>query len=557
MHIIKKISIKKFRAFENIEILLDRNVIAIAGQNGAMKTTLLGMLAQPFSLATKGHQMFGAKTIEGAKFGSDLQDKFKFSPKFDPIGSHEWTLTVAPDIYVKQDFTCVSIDRNTGKRDYDLRFWSNDKSRKAGTGYIQCPVVFLSLKRLLPLGEIVEIKEDSISLNESEIAFYKEWHNKILISTDSINSVHHLSAKDKSSLGPETSNTDALTISSGQDNIGRIILAVLSFGRLKNQFPEAYKGGMIFIDEVETTLYPAAQIKLLEFMFKEASQLNLQFFFTTHSKTILEYLKKSKYSRETALIYLKKRGNLIESFPNLSWAQIDAHLTMDLLGSSILNVPKIKVYGEDVVAFAFLQKLLSTKLRTFLDFQRSISLSSGHYKALLEKNVSEFTNNIVMLDGDMKRGANKLPARFINRFKNLIFLPGVFFPEKLLFDELWNLPDDDDFWAKEPGGYDKQKCFINISQQITDKNEIKTWFSAQEKYIGKNCARFISFYIKRHPQECNDFCCAFLAAYNFIAEKTGFYLLSEKEFLKKASVEDEADTKCPCEDALLFDSEGN
>ena len=43
MHIIKKIHIEKFRAFENVDIPLDKDVVAIAGQNGAMKTTLLGV----------------------------------------------------------------------------------------------------------------------------------------------------------------------------------------------------------------------------------------------------------------------------------------------------------------------------------------------------------------------------------------------------------------------------------------------------------------------------------------------------------------------------------
>ena len=192
MHIIKKIHIEKFRAFKDIEIPLDKNVIAIAGQNGAMKTTLLGLLAQPFSLEKKGHPMYHAQTIEGTGFKSGLKDKFKFSPKFDQIGSHKWTLEIAQEICPQKEFTCISIDRNSGKS-YDIRFWSDDPSRKAGTGYVQCPVVFLSLKRLLPIGEVEKINNSPLKLTSDEITFYKENHNRILITQDSITDVHHLS----------------------------------------------------------------------------------------------------------------------------------------------------------------------------------------------------------------------------------------------------------------------------------------------------------------------------------------------------------------------------
>ena len=96
--------------------------------------------------------------------------------------------------------------------------------------------------------------------------FYKKWHNDILISTDAINSVASVKGAGKSSLAPVTSYSDAVTISAGQDNVGKIILTVLSFMRLKVDHERDYKGGLIFIDEIETSLYPAAQIQLLKFM---------------------------------------------------------------------------------------------------------------------------------------------------------------------------------------------------------------------------------------------------------------------------------------------------
>ena len=52
MVIIRAVDVKKFRGMSNVNVSLDGDVVAIAGQNGTHKTTLLGMLAQPFSLSS-------------------------------------------------------------------------------------------------------------------------------------------------------------------------------------------------------------------------------------------------------------------------------------------------------------------------------------------------------------------------------------------------------------------------------------------------------------------------------------------------------------------------
>ena len=86
MHVIKHVRIDKFRAFHDLDIGTDHDVIAIAGQNGTQKTTLLGMLAQPFSLSLEEAKLHDAKTVEGGSFCSQLKDKFKFAPPHDVPG---------------------------------------------------------------------------------------------------------------------------------------------------------------------------------------------------------------------------------------------------------------------------------------------------------------------------------------------------------------------------------------------------------------------------------------------------------------------------------------
>jgi len=46
---VESLNITKFRRFNNIPLSFGNKVTLIAGQNGTSKSTLLGMLAQPFS----------------------------------------------------------------------------------------------------------------------------------------------------------------------------------------------------------------------------------------------------------------------------------------------------------------------------------------------------------------------------------------------------------------------------------------------------------------------------------------------------------------------------
>ena len=61
---IDKISIEQFRRFENVEFEISKNITLIAGQNGISKSTLLGMLCQPFSFGVHQGRTAGcSKTI--------------------------------------------------------------------------------------------------------------------------------------------------------------------------------------------------------------------------------------------------------------------------------------------------------------------------------------------------------------------------------------------------------------------------------------------------------------------------------------------------------------
>ena len=167
---ITSVDIKRFRGFEEQSIVLGSQLTAIAGQNGTQKSTLLGIITQTFTIS-KENPMIAEKPLCGGNYKSAFADKFRLSPKFDKPKEHEWTLHFDD----REDFTVESIERVNGK----IRFWKKGSKQK-DDGYIQYPVIFLSMKRLIPIAESNVQEERSLSLTKEEIDWIKEKHNYIL-----------------------------------------------------------------------------------------------------------------------------------------------------------------------------------------------------------------------------------------------------------------------------------------------------------------------------------------------------------------------------------------
>ena len=161
--IIKSVEIEKFRAFENASFTLGKRITAISGRNATQKTTVLGMIGQPFTISAKDHPMYGCKTIDGYNFRSQFKDKFKISPAHDIIGEHKWRLNLHNGIYEQNYYSVESIARRQSGHEPSLRFW-NAESRAKGAGYVQLPVYFLSLSRIFPIGETGKTQAMPITL---------------------------------------------------------------------------------------------------------------------------------------------------------------------------------------------------------------------------------------------------------------------------------------------------------------------------------------------------------------------------------------------------------
>jgi len=165
------LEIDAFRRFKNITIPFGSNVTLIAGQNGTSKSTLLGMLAQPFSFgvvrgSTAGradnsrytdnyHGLFLSSHADftGRPFMYDCDDVFRLSKQYDTNNQTYQYKTVLANIVASTDSPLADntlFTRNRPRpKDKGVRFVTGPgASHKPGEGNFPHPVIYLGLNRL-------------------------------------------------------------------------------------------------------------------------------------------------------------------------------------------------------------------------------------------------------------------------------------------------------------------------------------------------------------------------------------------------------------------------
>lgn len=545
--IVKSIEIEKFRAFEHATFSLGKRITAISGRNATQKTTLLGLIGQPFTIS-KGHPMYGCKTIDGYNFRSQFKEKFKISPEHDIIGQHKWKLELHNGIYEQNYYAVESIARRQSGQTPTLRFW-NAESRARGAGYIQLPVYFLSLSRLFPIGESGKTQAVPFTLTPDELNYCITNYRTIL-------SIQHMS--DHPSVGIEKGSSsrtfagvsddthDIFTNSAGEGNITRIILAVLSFKRLQEQYGRDYKGGILLIDELDATLYGFSQAKLVDYLWQAAKDYKIQIIFTTHSPIILKcvnkYQRKERHDRgiglplfayDSSIVYLEPQYDQ-EGTRTIMPRNISTSTELNQILNDInLTVPsgnsKLNIYCEDTRAIVFLQYLLSSVLNINLDLYMSfidIDLGWTNYIQLADKGVPEFRKNIIVLDGDVPRNpefqkpANHSKEQIVQEAGNFVFLPLVI--EKDLFTLLKDHSAFSRFqtsFSRVPG-FTYDVCFNNWPLDVTNYKTIdfKAWYAQTESILGDQTILF-HFWCSEYRQEVEAFVEKFIDAFNRFAER--------------------------------------
>jgi len=473
---ITKLTIKKFRHLENIDVKFGRLITAIAGQNGTGKSSILGLAGHVFSFREKDNSIIH-KTIDGKPFETLFSEIFRFSPTYDISGGHEYNLELDNGDIIP----VISTDRTEKGKETALRL--NVGKKIKGEGKRNFPVIYLGLRRLFPLAQEEKINTNIISdLNQNEIVAYQELHNTILLLNEQIKPAF-VDTFSKKFYAPSTLKYDCWGNSAGQDNIGQIITALLSFERLKTKLGNNYEGGILLIDEVDATLFAGAQEKLIEKLFRKAQDLQLQIIFTTHSIEILKRLMLPQYTNDSEVIFLDNTsGKVISSQgDSLTMTQMINNICVSY---QIEDQTKSYIFCEDNEAALWIKNILGTKITKKLQFIQD-AFGSNDLVTIANKKIPILKNSIFVLDGDQNKSLKR------NRCPRVLLLPGDSRPEDVFYNFLRNLKGNDSFWGGT-GGYTQQVCFRDQPTISIDRKIMKNWFKAQSIYWGRGCSKLFN-----------------------------------------------------------------
>ncbi len=482
---ISEINITQFRHLNNLNFSLGTIFTVIAGGNGTGKTSLLGLIGHIFRFGNSQRSLFNER------FETKYSSVFRFSDSHDIGNNYQYNLTFI-------DGSEKEAQLRTTSENGRIRHRIDVGGRVRHGGKIIKPVIFLSLKRLLPLAQENErnIQIGLQTLTITEANEYAALYNEIFSTSEAITPLHTKS-NNKNSFCPTTTKFDAHGISAGQDNIGHIILALLSFRKLKDNDPN-YVDGLLLIDEIDATLYPAAQKNLLKVLLKVGRELNIQIVFTTHSSDILNLLNSrngSSFKHYTNFVSLTNSLGTVSASEGFTELQ---SLLADLNHEALRTIrpKKINYYFEDYEALCFFKGIINGVDYNCQNDFKNMSLSCGVYKTLIDNGFEEFFRSVVVLDGDFRSQIQQ------TNDNSVVLLPGALRPENIVKDFLISLPETDSFWANEHK-YTKRVFLNNITGVVDNRKSMKKWFNEDIEYWGIDGNNLFQRWKELNPAEAN------------------------------------------------------
>lgn len=556
----KKIKINDFRLFHNQTILLGKYLTVLSGRNSTGKSTILGMIANSGELKKKD-----GITYSSRQFRAEFSELFKGSHKYDRTGADKFTITLSDENGNETDYRSFrtawqtknshrkkpqepegGADQPKSETKIPSREKKEDEGRfrvipfkkledgKKTEAKFNYPVLYLGLSRLFPIGESQDgsISTKGIVFKSDE---HKEWfvnkYTTILSMQSELKEITNYSIAEtdkKSGIGVSTDQYDYLTNSSGQDNLGQILLALLSFKKLKEEKGNQWNGGILLIDEIDATLHPAAQNKLIKLFLQEARENGIQIVVTTHSLSFLRNIcDRTTYNshdesvnNNIELYYLTNANRHLEIKRNTPFTEIES----DLMVNSIVQSSNIiKLYSEDAEARWFLSKIVSDYL-PYVDVL-DITIGCTELINLYKADLQYFGNALLVFDGDVTEAQlNKVPEQTRRNLGNVLMLPGGKRPEQVIYDYLLSLGPDHDFWtgsARSLGFtwdyFNEHGPLSDDYRQETEREKYKKWFVAHQQYF--DTARLMDYWMRDQPDLVADFRDRFKASHNHVAKR--------------------------------------
>ena len=368
------IRIERFRSLKGQSLVMGEHITVLSGRNGTMKTSLMGLLAHPFSSE--------AKDAFGSDLKTTLQEVFRLSPEFDKDDyRYDMVLRTGTDQKLSEPVFIYRVQENTNRHRVVV------SGAEKGDGNFAYNTSFLNLKRLFPLVDTraAPTTDGSFDLSALEAADLKDFYENVFPSTDyeAFVPVHEKKVKTTFALAGASARYNWQSISSGEDNLGAIFNRLLGFQR-SFVADQATGNGILCIDEFESSLHPVAQLRLLDYLYRWSARYKVQVVISTHSLHLIQhlYLKHAPNLSTGRIVvnFISKSSAALENYPILQNPTYElAYKELTLTSpAKVAAARKVKVFCEDDYAIHFAKRLIKSQdVLKAVEFHSSMDPEGG------------------------------------------------------------------------------------------------------------------------------------------------------------------------------------
>lgn len=360
---VTQLNIKQLKNIRNLSMSFDTNkrLVAILGENGSGKSTILYILACVFQNLKIQNQ--GKTIIRG--------ENYRFTDFFPPTNLGQWNDSELELFYTEKGQLKNKVYKK-GKR------WTRYEDRPYREIY------FMGINICVPQIEL-ETKTSQIKIEQD-----KDSELKSRVITDINNVMNRKYEKISFTNNKKYKLAELSSISypsifmgAGENKIIEILRILHSAGN----------NSLILIDELDLTLHKFALNKLLKIMARISEEKNLQIIFTTHREDILSF---NEIKEKIDVKYITNR--LSDNTECLNNITSDGYL--ELTGNEMIeNI----IYVEDKISKTIVREFLlknnishNTQVLTYGAIDNAFTIACGLYLS----NPGEFSKYLFVLDGD-------------------------------------------------------------------------------------------------------------------------------------------------------------
>lgn len=484
---IEKLDIENFRHIKSETIKFGKRLTVISGQNGTGKSSVLGWVAQLCDFKKTN------KRLTDEYFKEDFSNVFMFCPTNDYHKNYKVTFTYKNEEALISEEKVITTRLLQETEKSKIRYRTDFDGRGKALDY---PVIYLGLKRLIPFATEKNVRIKTTNVPDKYINTFSNLSKEILLLIDDKVNPEAVKSANKNTLAMKTDYYSHLGNSAGQDNIGQILSALLSFQKLKDDLKKDYSGGILLIDEIDASLYAGSQIKLVDKLYRYAENLDLQIIFTTHSLEIIKHLE-TKIGDDTIINHLIIRDGFVNNVLNPTYDYVANKIKNQIQKTN--QIIKKNFICEDNIAQHWTNNLLNgTDLKKMLKVEKG-PFPDGTIVSMSQTKHSLFKNVGFILDGDVKKKFLKKKRPY-----KTVFLPDESRPETVMYQFLKGLSDNDSFWDDD-ANFTKQTCFGNY--QGNNKGIHKRWFedSGNKRFFGNTYSKVFTRWKKDNKGKVIEF----------------------------------------------------